>query len=88
MFYSRHINLAVSPSGGSQDFGAKFKLHTLLLQNPLEVLGYFHVDAHASHMAQELHSCDLGAQTLPHRSLGGRHYKVLDFDEDEIYLRS
>jgi hypothetical protein len=29
----------------------------------LEVLGDLHVDAH---VAQELHRCHLGAQTLPH----------------------
>lgn len=66
MFHSRHIDLAVGPLGGSHDFGAELELEALLLQDALEVLGHLHVDAHAAHMAQELHRCDFRAQTVPH----------------------
>lgn len=66
MFYSRHINLAIRPLGGSHNFGAELELEALLLQDALEVLGDLHVDAHAANVAQELYRCNFRAQTLPH----------------------
>lgn len=66
---SRHVYLAVGPLGGPQDFGAQLELKALLLQDALEVLGNFHVDAHAAHVAQKLHCRHRGTQTLPHRAL-------------------
>lgn len=66
MFYSRHIDLAVGPLGGAHDFGAELELEALFLQDALEALGHLHVDAHATHVAQELHRCNFRAQTLPH----------------------
>lgn len=70
---SRHVDLAVRPLGGPQNFGAELELQALLLQDALEVLGHLHVNTHAANMAQELHCCDFRAQTLPHGALqGGR----------------
>lgn len=63
---SRHVDLAVGPLGGAHHFGAELELEALLLEDALEVLGHLHVDAHPTHVAEELHRRDLGAQTLPH----------------------
>lgn len=67
--YLRNIDLAVWPPGGTHYFGTQLELHALLLKNPLEIFGDFHIDAHPTNVAQELNCCHFGAQSVPHGTL-------------------
>ena len=50
-----------------RDFCVELELESLLGADPLKPFGHFHVDAHATHVSEELDGCDLGAQARPNR---------------------
>ena len=69
---SLHIYLAIWPPGCTGNLVVQLKLHALLLQDTLKVLGYFHVDSNASDVSQELHRSYFSTKALPHRALAAR----------------
>lgn len=54
--YLRNINLSIWFLGSTSDFSIQLKFKPLLLENTLEVLRDFHIDAQPTNVAQEFHS--------------------------------
>ena len=77
----------VTGTFGRHDLGVEFEFDALFGKNALEILGHFHVDAQAAHVTQELHTRNLGPQTLPDRTLN-RERKGNKFFSAIIIIRN